>query len=129
MGRQNLAKRIVYIWLALVLLLVPASILGLPPIQASPETDAWNKYPIPKEGKAGDWVLTGPGTSVTALAVAGDGTIYAATEGIGNHNLYRSRDDGYTWTALWQIPAGDGGSTIIAINLPEREDPDTIYLP
>jgi hypothetical protein len=129
LGHQNLAKRIAYIWLAMVMLLVPAAVLRPLPTQASPETDAWNKYPIPKEGRAGDWVLTGPGTSVTALGVAGDGTtIYAATEGIGNHNLYKSDDDGYTWTPLWEIPAGDGGSMIIAINLPDREDPETIYL-
>jgi hypothetical protein len=128
LGHLSLAKKISYIWLVLSLLLVPVWAIGPLPTQASPETDAWEKYPIPKEDKAGDWVLTGLDTSVTALAVADDGTIYAATEGIGNNNLYRSDDNGYTWEPLWQLPSSDGGSKIITINLPDREDPDTLYL-
>jgi photosystem II stability/assembly factor-like uncharacterized protein len=118
------------------LLLAIIAILAPSPARASPETDAWSKYPIPAKGEAGGWVLTGGGTGVTAIGVAGDGTIYAATEEISGsplngYNLFRSTDSGYSWEPLWKIPAGDnpyGEAKIISLVLPRREDSTTLYL-
>ncbi len=125
-------------WLVItILLLTLVVVVGALPAQAKPETDAWSKYPIPQKGKAGGWVLTSDVTSeatgVTAICVAFDGTIYAATEEIAGsplngYNLFKSTDGGYTWTPLWRIPAGDGGSRIIALTLPQCEDSSILYL-
>jgi len=127
--------------LVIILLLVPFALLPAP-AQAEPEADAWTRYPIPQKGEAGGWVLTGGGTGVTAIGVSYDGTLYAATEEtsgslLNGYNLFKSTDDGYTWTPLWKIPANDkpaGGpvsdpaSKIIALLLPRWEYPDILYL-
>ena len=123
-------------FLGLVLLLTLVSILVPLPARAGQEADTWSKYPIPRKGKAGDWVLTGGGTSVTAISVAFDGTIYAATEEtagspLNGYNLFKSTDDGYSWKHLWKIPARDnpnGDAKVIALILPRWEDADTLYL-
>jgi photosystem II stability/assembly factor-like uncharacterized protein len=128
--------------LAIILLLS----FTLLPAPAQAKADAWTRYPIPQKGEAGGWVLTSDvgteGTGVTAICVAYDGTIYAATDEtsgspLNGYNLFKSTDDGYTWTPLWKIPAGDkpaGGPVsdpnpkIIALLLPRWEYPDTLYL-
>jgi len=129
-------------WIVAVLLLSLVAMLVPLPVQAISKTDAWNRYPIPEKGEAGGWVLTSDVTfeeaGVTAICVAFDGTIYAATEEISGspldgYNLFKSNDDGYTWKPLWEIPADDnpnGGadSRIIALILPRWEDVDTLYL-
>ncbi len=120
--------------LALVVATVPL------PAQADPDTDAWGRYPIPEKGEAGGWVLTSDvrseATGVTAIAVAFDSTIYAATEEItgsplDGYNLFQSTDGGYSWEPLWKIPAHDnpnGDTKIISLVLPDWEDTDTLYL-
>ena len=65
MGCLNLAIKKFPFW-GLVLLLALVAAIVPSPAQANPETDAWNKYPIPRKGKAGDWVLTGGGTSAAS---------------------------------------------------------------
>lgn len=135
-------KKSLFLGLALILLLSLVVAIVPPLAQASPEVDAWKRYPIPLKGKASGWVLTGSGTGVTAIGVAFDGTIYAGTEETAGsplygYNLFKSTDDGYTWTPLWKIPAGDkppGGpvsdpnSKIIALVLPRWEYTDILYL-
>jgi photosystem II stability/assembly factor-like uncharacterized protein len=138
LGRLDPVRKALFIGLVLALLLTPVAFISPSPARASPETIPWNKYPIPRKGKAGGWVLTGGGTGVTAVTVAFDGTIYAAAEEIvgaplNGYNLFKSTDDGYSWTPLWKIPAGDnpnGGeaSKIIALILPRWEDTSTLYL-
>ena len=108
------------------------------PTQADEQANAWTRYPIPQKGEAGDWVLTGGGTGVTAITVAFDGTIYAATEEISGsplneYDLFRFSNGGYTWTPLWRIPDDDnpnGGDDpkIIALILPRWEYADILYL-
>ena len=127
-----------WLGLVLILLLVPFALLPAQ-AQAEPEADAWARYPIPQKGEEGGWVLTGGGTGVTAICVAYDGTIYAATEEIDGspldgYNLFKSTDDGYTWTPLWEIPTSDkpasatAASKIIALLLPRWEETDILYL-
>ncbi len=138
LGRLDPVRKTLFIGLALVLLLTPCAFISLVPARASPETNTWSKYPIPQKGKAGGWVLTGGGTGVTAVAVAFDGTVYAAAQEIigsplNGYDLFKSTDDGYSWAPLWKIPAGDnpnGGeaSRIIALTLPQWEDTSTLYL-
>ncbi len=125
---------------AVLLLSLIATFLVPGPTQASPEGDAWDRYPLPEKGRAGGWVLTSDVTSettgVTAISVARDGTIYAATREISGsplngYNLFKSTDDGYSWTPLWQIPDSDnpGGSLeAIALVLPQPDDAGTLYL-
>ena len=134
-------------WLGLtVILLLVLSVLVPAPAQANPKADAWTRCPIPEKGWAGGWVLTSDvsgappaeGTGVTAICVAYDGTLYAATEEtlgspLSGFNLFKSTDGGYFWTPLWTIPAGDrpaGGPTskIISLLLPRWEYPDILYL-
>ncbi len=132
--------------LTLILLSSLLALIAPPPTQASPEADAWSKYPIPTKGEAGNWVLTSnvtiEQTGVTAIAVAFDGTIYAAAEEtlgtpLAGYDLFKSTDDGYTWTPLWKIPdedkptggpVSDPGSKIIAIVLPRWEYANILYL-
>jgi len=128
--------------IVVILLLSLVATLAPFPAQAGPQADAWNRYPIPEKGEAGGWVLTSDvpseETGVTAICVAFDGTIYAATEEISGsplngYNLFKSTDDGYTWTPLWKIPAGDnpnGGddSRITTLILPQWEYADILYL-
>ncbi|MFC1892782.1 hypothetical protein ACFLYR_01920 [Chloroflexota bacterium] len=136
----KLGKGLLFIGLVLIMLLTQVITIGPLSARAAPDTDAWNKYHIPEEGEAGGWVLTSDvsseATGVTAIAVAFDGTIYAATKEIdgsplSGYNLFRSNDDGYTWEPLWKIPAGDnpsGDAEIMTLVLPDREDADTLYL-
>jgi len=132
--------------LTLILLSSLLAVIAPPLTQASPEADAWSRYPIPTKGVAGGGVLTSnvtiEQTGVTAIAVAFDGTIYAATEEISGtpldgYDLFKSTDDGYTWTRLWKIPdedkptggpASDPDSKITALVLPRWEYTDILYL-
>jgi len=135
-------RRPQWLGLVIILLLVPFALLSAQ-AQAKPEADTWTRYPIPQKGEAGDWVLTSDatteGTGVTAICVAYDGTLYAATEEasgspLNDYNLFKSTDDGYTWTPLWKIPTSDKPSVsdptpkIIALLLPRWEYPDILYL-
>jgi len=128
--------------LALILLFVPLALVPAS-AQAEPEADSWTRYPIPQKGEDGGWILTSDvnteRTGVTAICVAYDGTLYAATEEIDGlpldgYNLFKSTDDGYSWTPLWEIPADDkpagatAASKVIALLLPRWEETDILYL-
>ena len=76
------------VWhIVIAVLMCLMATLATVPTQAKSQANSWNKYPIPEKGGSGDWVLTSDVTSeisgITAIAVALDGTIYAATEEIG----------------------------------------------
>jgi len=126
--------------LVIILLLVPFALVpAQAQAEAEPEADAWTSYPIPQKGEEGGWLLTGGETGVTAIYVAYDGTIYAATEEtsgspLDGYNLFKSTDDGYTWIPLWEIPTSDkpasatAASKIIALLLPRWEYTDILYL-
>ena len=129
--------------LILVLLLSSVAIVAPSQAQADPGAAVWSRYPVPEEGESGDWVLASDGiteeTGVTAICAAFDGTIYAGTEEIlgssfDGYDLFKSTDDGYTWTPLWEIPSSDKpadadiDSKIIALVLPDWECSDILYL-
>ena len=114
-------------------------------LAASEKDNQWQEYPIPTAGSEGEWVITSDvtveGSAVTALAVSYYGTIYAAAaelsgNPLGGNNLFKSTDDGYSWSPLWKIPAeddddklpGDPASQIISLILPDWEDEDTVFL-
>ncbi len=70
----------------------------------------WTKVAIPDQGDAGRWLLAS-GSDVTHLSVASDGTIYAAANPTAtNQRLFRSTDNGTTWS-----PTGQVTGTIIDI--------------
>ena len=60
---------------------------------------------------AGRWIVDGPhmaGYSVLHTMLAGDGTLYAATaHKIWGAHVYRSRDQGKTWSSLDAVPTHD----------------------
>jgi hypothetical protein len=135
-------RRPLLLGLVIILLFAPFALLPAPS-QAQPEADAWTKYPIPQKGEVGGWVLTSDVTTertgVTAICVAYDGTLYAATEEtsgspLNGYNLFKSTDGGYSWIPLWEIPTSDRpsvadpASKIITLLLPRWEYPDILYL-
>jgi hypothetical protein len=78
----------------------------------------WRRVNIPAEGDAGDWMLA-DGSDVKHLAAAPDGAIYAHVAGPA-HTLYRSNDEGRTWSYL------DVQDDIVAIAIaPDKEN--TVY--
>ena len=81
----------------------------------------WTKVPIPDQGDLGEWVLAS-GSDVSHIAVASDGTIYAAANPTGtNQRLFSSTDNGTTWWPVGQVTA-----TIVDIaTVPD--DPHLVY--
>jgi hypothetical protein len=79
----------------------------------------WTKINIPTEGEAGNWVLS-DGSDVQHLTMASDGTLYAYGKGL-NHTLYKSTDDGVSWSYI-----GNVQEAIVGIATPPN-DAATIY--
>lgn len=92
-------------------LLVTVSLFGVQsfaPASGAAGEAAWSQVDVPADGDDGGWVLAGS-SDVTHLALAADGTIYAAVDGL-SHTLYWSGDGGYSWQHI-----GDVSDTIVDI--------------
>lgn len=121
-------KRLLCVGLVAAVLLTSVAFIFYSAAQASRDINVWKKYPIPNEG---GWTLVNEITDVIAIAVAYDGTIYAAIRQADGSRLFKSTDGGYQWTPLWRVPSRDspaGSSEIIALVLPDWRDSHTLYL-
>jgi photosystem II stability/assembly factor-like uncharacterized protein len=87
---------------------------NLPVKASSQEPLRWNNVHIPGANEAGNQVLAA-GSDVTHLALASDGTLYAAVQGLSN-SLFRSTDGGLTWAA-----AGNVHDNIVDIAISPRD--------
>jgi photosystem II stability/assembly factor-like uncharacterized protein len=71
-------------------------------------------FRLVEDAAAGRWVVDGPhmaGYSVLHTMLAGDGSLYAATaHKIWGAHVYRSRDQGQTWSSLDAVPGHDAES-------------------
>jgi len=77
---------------------------------SSPGDVRWTPVDIPTQGKPGNWVLT-RNSDVRHLAVAADGTLYAATDSPETSDtLFQSLDGGHRWSATGNI-----SDTIVAL--------------
>jgi hypothetical protein len=79
----------------------------------------WTRVNIPTEGKAGNWVLADD-SDTQHLVMAPDGTLYAYGKDL-SYTLYKSTDDGYSWSYLSTV-----SDNIVAIAIAPDED-NTIY--
>ena len=64
---KSLRMVLASIGLTLILLLITVSNTVLLTAKAGPRADAWDEYPIPQEGRMGDWVLTRSETGVPVI--------------------------------------------------------------
>jgi hypothetical protein len=81
----------------------------------------WTRVPIPDQADAGRWVLAS-GSDVTHLAMAVDGTLYAAANPTATtQRLFKSTDNGTTWA-----PTGQVAGTIVDIAT-APDDPSLVY--
>ena len=110
---------------ALILLL---SLLGSTtpaPATATPDVAEWSRVSIPTEGKPGNRVLA-DGSDVQHLTMAIDGTLYLYVDGAGYNDLYKSTDEGHTWTVTnYATDFPGAGAVDIACS---SEDADTLYV-
>jgi len=88
------------------------------PLLASEEVK-WTEVAIPTQGKPGNWLLAS-GSDVQHLTMAIDGTLYAYGKGL-TYTLYKSTDDGDTWSYI-----GDVRDAIVDIAI-ASDNPNIIY--
>jgi hypothetical protein len=69
---KSLIMVLASIGLSLILLLITVSNTVPLPAKAGPKADAWDEYPIPQEGRMGDWVLTRGETGVSVICAVVD---------------------------------------------------------
>jgi len=101
------------ILLSLFLSALPASSV------TATEGIGWCQQNTPLEGEAGGWLLA-EGSDIRCLAVAGDGSLYAAIDGL-EYTLFRSADGGYSWS-----PAGGITDAIVDIEA-DAVDESIVY--
>ena len=101
----------------MIALLLPSSapaLADVPPVK-------WTKVSIPDQGDAGRWVLA-LGSDVTHLAIATDGTLYAAANSVATaQKLFKSTDNGTTWSPTGQVTA-----TIVDLTI-APDNPTLVY--
>ena len=114
-------KNIVTRGIAFILLLaILSSMAGLAsPAKAASDPLRWIKVNVPAGSEGGNWVLAS-GSDVQCLAIAGDGTIYAAARGLSN-SLFHSVNGGLGWAYI-----GNAHDTIVDLAVSPR-DPNKIY--
>jgi hypothetical protein len=117
---------------ALTVALVGSLMVGAAPAAADDVLE-WDKYTIPKEGKAGDYILY-DGSDVGPIAVTSDGeTIYASElNTTDDYDLFKSTDGGHTWEALTEAFDDDKMVVDVVISPVDDEDifaatTDTVY--
>ncbi len=79
----------------------------------------WSAVNIPAEGKSGGWTLA-KGSDIKQIARASNNTLYAHVQGL-SYSLYKSVDDGYTWTETGKVK--DNMVALIAV----PGSPDLLY--
>ncbi len=111
--------------LALILLLSLVGSTIPTPATATPDMVEWSRVSIPTEGKLGNWVLA-DGSDVQHLTMAIDGTLYLYVVGVGYNDLYKSTDEGRSWTVTnYATDFPGAGAVDIACS---SEDADTLYV-
>ena len=106
---------------ALALILVSSSVAVSTPVLADVPPLKWTRVSIPDQGDAGKWVLAS-GSDVTHLAMAADGTLYAAANpSATTQRLFKSTDNGTSWS-----PTGQATATIVDV-ASAPDDPSLVY--
>ncbi len=114
-----------FVAVVLLLLMNWLGLTTLAPAVAAPDEVEWSRVNIPAEGAGGDWVLA-DGSDIQHLTMAIDGTLYLYVDGAGYNNLYKSTDEGRTWTVTnYATDFPGAGAVDIACS---SEDADTLYV-
>ena len=125
--------------LSLVVALAPAN--QVQEVQASPDAGAWSKFPTPRPGALSKYLLVGTSAAGASeyragpgpIAKAIDGTLYCYWDVQETDDLYKSADNGRTWsrcsTATDELggTSGSFGTAIIDIAC-SPDDADLLYV-
>ncbi len=124
---------------ALALVLILSLVVALVPAAPASEVQAgaakWTKFPTPRPGSLNSYLLVPPNQVYAAgpgpIEKAIDGTLYAywnVGEGAAKgSNVYKSTDDGRSWTICSSTTDELGAQPIIAIAC-STEDPSVLYV-
>jgi len=118
---------------ALTVILLASLMIGAAVTPAAAGGEAWTTVSYPRAAGLGGYIM-GPTDGVTAgpgpMEMAVDGTLYAAWnvgEGTLGSNLYKSTDEGRTWSRCSTSTDGLGNVAITAI-APSPEDANIVYV-
>lgn len=104
-------------------------------VSADEAVDRWSGFTLPSE--VGYQLL--PGTDVGPIALAADGTLFAAVydqtfnrwgspAGTVFAAVFYSTDGGYTWHPGWELPEDDPGPVVDIVVAPGYSHPGTVYM-
>ena len=102
---------------------------------AGEPVDRWSGFTLPSE--VGYQLF--PGTDVGPIALAADGTLFAAVydqtfnrwgspAGTVFAAVFYSTDGGYTWHPGWELPEDDPGPVVDIVVAPGYSHPGTVYM-
>lgn len=109
----------------LTVMLLASLLVAVAPVAADPAVLKWSKMPFPKAGSDGDYFRDADIDVVGPIAKAIDGSLFAYAEVDREPLLFKSDDDGRTWSKTKYDAAG--GEEIVAI-VPSSEDADIVYV-
>lgn len=120
---------------ALTVMLLASLTVGLAATPAAAGDGAWTKFPYPRPGALSGYTLVPVDTSDASKWAAGpalleraiDGTLYAYWDVGETDDLYKSTDEGRSWSRCSSSTDDLPSATLVDITL-SLEDSDTLYV-